>query len=307
MSHRYEMHGLQLTSALELPELRHCRADGAARRAADIDIAFGAAPFRLDALLATVDGYQIGVAEILLSVPSVGRYWASRGRAVVIDPAAGADPGALRLYLMGSAMGALLHQRGLLPLHASAIECNGRCVAFLGDSGAGKSTLAAMLARRGYRVLSDDVLIVPSAPDGTPHAQPSAPVLKLWPEALSVSGFSDADAPFECADFNKHHIEARKVFAEDRCPIAQLYVLRWQLPARAQPEVVELSPFEAMVAIRKNVYRSVLIEAMGRETQYMSFAEALLRRVRVFEFRRPMDLSRADAQIDALEQQFRAG
>ncbi len=44
-------------------------------------------------------------------------------------------------------------------------------VGLLGHSGAGKSTLAVALARRGCRVLADDVLAVTWL-DGVPHACP---------------------------------------------------------------------------------------------------------------------------------------
>jgi len=59
---------------------------------------------------------------------------------------------------MGSAMGALLHQRNILALHAGTIAVNGGSVIFCGPSGIGKSTLAAGFRRRGYpNVAGDDV------------------------------------------------------------------------------------------------------------------------------------------------------
>ncbi|MEG8053162.1 hypothetical protein QP185_07710 [Sphingomonas aerolata] len=53
-------------------------------------------------------------------------------------------------YLLGTALGALLHQRALLPLHCNAIVHDGKAFLFCGDSGAGKSTLAAVFEARGY-------------------------------------------------------------------------------------------------------------------------------------------------------------
>ena len=62
-------------------------------------------------------------------------------------------------------MGAALHQRGILPLHANAVEIDHRAVAFMGASGAGKSTLAAWFHDQGYPILADDVCVI-RADDG---------------------------------------------------------------------------------------------------------------------------------------------
>ena len=57
-------------------------------------------------------------------------------------------------------MGAILMQRKILPLHGSAIAIDGKAYAIVGDSGAGKSTLASAFLKRGYQLLSDDVITV---------------------------------------------------------------------------------------------------------------------------------------------------
>jgi hypothetical protein len=43
-------------------------------------------------------------------------------------------------------------------VHASAVECGGRGILFSGPSESGKSTMAYACARRGFRVVSDDVV-----------------------------------------------------------------------------------------------------------------------------------------------------
>src|SRR5687768_17607128 len=53
---------------------------------------------------------------LLLVIDGVARYLVKDGSEIVIEPHPGVPDANVRLYLLGSAMGVLLHQRGLLPL-----------------------------------------------------------------------------------------------------------------------------------------------------------------------------------------------
>ena len=69
--------------------------------------------------------------------------------------------------MLGTALGVLLHQRGLFALHASGVATPSGAWLFTGHSGAGKSTLVAWLHRRfGWPILSDDVTVVETANGG---------------------------------------------------------------------------------------------------------------------------------------------
>lgn len=82
------------------------------------------------------------------------------GDTIQVSPMAGADEAKIRLFLLGTCMGALLMQRKILPLHGSAIAIDGKAYAFVGHSGAGKSTLASAFINKGFQLLSDDVIAV---------------------------------------------------------------------------------------------------------------------------------------------------
>lgn len=101
---------------------------------------------------------QARPGALLRIVPGVGRFLASDGMRIDVAPAEGADPVDVETYLHGGVRGALIHQRGELPLHASTVVApNGLAVAIAGESGAGKSTLAADLALQGWPLLADDL------------------------------------------------------------------------------------------------------------------------------------------------------
>jgi hypothetical protein len=59
----------------------------------------------------------------------------------------------------------------------------GAAVVVAGASGAGKSTLVARLLDAGWRLLSDDVVAIRLAPDGTPWVLPGPPHYRLCRDA----------------------------------------------------------------------------------------------------------------------------
>ena len=92
--------------------------------------------------------YQSAPRQFLLKISRVARYLVSDGNEIIVDPEPDADLSAIRLFLFGSAFGALLHQRGILPLHGSAIVTSRGAVVFAGVSGSGKSALACAFHRQ---------------------------------------------------------------------------------------------------------------------------------------------------------------
>jgi hypothetical protein len=76
-----------------------------------------------------------------------------------------------------------LRRRGRYHIHASGVvDPRGRAWIFTGMSGSGKSTMAYALARRGWRVLGDDSVIIEPHTEGTRVTTAYA-----WRETLRVS------------------------------------------------------------------------------------------------------------------------
>ncbi len=141
-----QAYGLRIRSSLPLPELPPA-ADGLE---ADLEILAGPVPTELPGATDRGVRYQAAPGQLLLIVDGIARFLISDGRRIVIESPPEADPDDVRLFLYGSAFAALLHQRGDLVLHGSAIATGDTCVAFLGASGVGKSTLAMACQRHGW-------------------------------------------------------------------------------------------------------------------------------------------------------------
>lgn len=96
------------------------------------------------------------------------------------DPAA--DPALVGMLVTGAMTAFLLTMRGTPVLHASAVEREGRALAFVAGSGEGKSTLAALCCRAGARLVSDDTLALDLDADGA-WCRPGGGWLRLRPTA----------------------------------------------------------------------------------------------------------------------------
>ena len=96
----------------------------------------------------------------LIRIEDVADFEIRDGRQIRVWPAAETKQKDIEIFLFGPAWASLCHQRGMLPLHASAIVTGAGITAFAGRSGAGKSTTAALLNSLGYELISDDILPV---------------------------------------------------------------------------------------------------------------------------------------------------
>lgn len=75
--------------------------------------------------------------------------------------------------------------RGMVPLHACAVEVDGKAVLIAGPSGAGKSTLTAGLILAGSRFLADDLTVVSVRANGQMRIAPGRPTMRLHPHTAA--------------------------------------------------------------------------------------------------------------------------
>src|SRR5215469_3694386 len=96
----------------------------------------------------------------LIRIEDVAGFEIKGGRQIRVWPAGPATQKDIEIFLFGPAWATLCHQRGTLPLHASAIVTGNGVTAFAGHSGAGKSMTAGLLNSFGYELIADDILPV---------------------------------------------------------------------------------------------------------------------------------------------------
>ena len=138
---------------------------------ADVAVRRGAVPHSLPCAQAGGPAWEHGDGLMLIRHPGGVRFLISGGDSIRYEVAPGVPAGDVGAFLFGSVWAALALQRGLLPLHASAVSHDAGAVhAFTGHSGAGKSTLAVALGAHGLAFFTDDLLLLDPASFGAKGA-----------------------------------------------------------------------------------------------------------------------------------------
>ena len=296
-SRRYRLFGLSVESDVALPELRE---DSAAAGRADVVIRQQALPEPREALVPIGDFVELAPTEFRLQVPDVGSFLVRGGSEIFVDPLPGAEAADLRAYLLGSVFGGLVHQAGLLPLHASAVARGGQAAAFLGPSGAGKSTTAHRLSGRGYDLLSDDVCVVHQGDDGDPLVWPGIRQFKLWDSSLAAAGESKAGLEPVLMREDKFLRPAERL-AEDRPHRLELIYVLSRGREAGENRIDELKGLDAINALVSNTYRGLALRGMGRSSWHLQRCAELARRCRIFSFAMDWGFERADDAYSAIE------
>lgn len=286
--HRYAVFGLNAVSEIPLPELRPAHATVEP----DVVIRRGGveAPNAEPGLNILPD------QEALLNIPEVGLYLMRKGREMVVEGDPRGSERNLRLYLLGSAFAAILHQRHLLPLHANSILVDGQAIGFMGHPGAGKSTMAASFHDRGFGILSDDVCVVGPGPT----AFAGIPRLRLWREALEASGRTVDGYEMSFDDMDKYNVPiGDDETGPSQAPLSHLYLLDDAGGSEA-PGITPIRGSAAVEALVANTYRGAYVPLMGRTQAHLQACIRLAREAPVFRVTRLWGLDSLAGQAEAI-------
>jgi hypothetical protein len=286
----YDVFGLRVRSDLDLPEL--FPAEGRA----EPDVVISSGPLDLPP---SKPGLEPAEGGLLLTIAELGRFLVRDGRSIDVEPRDGIDPRNVRLYLLGSAFGVLLHQRGLLPLHANAVEIDGRAIAFMGESGAGKSTLAAWFHDKGHRVLADDVCVVGFDEGGGAVVYPGIPRLRLWRDALTTTGRSpdDHEPSFSGdASFDKFDVPTSRTVGRAVVPLKAVVILE----TGEQSAIERLTGIPAVDMVFSHTYRGQMVPQTGDPVGHWEACLKLIRSTEIIRWERIWGLDQIERQLEEL-------
>ena len=291
-SHLYRVHGLAVASEIEFPELAPGRTHG--DDAPDIRIRQGIVPQWGGAEPTSAAFATRRDQAVQLDLPGIGRVQVEGGCEITVEAAPSVDPPQLRAILLGSVMGMLCHQRGMMVLHASAVAFDNHAVAFAGEQGAGKSTLTAHCVSAGARLVADDVLVVSLGADHRPMAYPGVPGIKLWRHVLDGLGKSADGLTRAWACEEKYHVPFGTEVVDGPVPLARICVLEDD-DAACDGRAVRLRGADAVSSLIVHTYRVEYLGVVNGRDRHFRDCARLAAATDVVRFARRRDPQRLAA------------
>lgn len=301
-SYFYFAYGLRISSDILLNDLVAASSGGdVAIGIRELESSYLESEFR-NAAVFERPGCAVRVSKnaICYDWSGLGKALVRNGNEVFLDPIRGVDGGEFSPFVTGAILAILLHQRGLLVLHASAVVVDGRAIAFLGNKGAGKSTLAAFLQKRGHGFLTDD--LVPIAFEhGTVKIAPGFPRIKLRADSVkSVDLEWDAMAKVHpLVDKRSHRILEN--FSHIPVSLSGIYVLE------KSPEIniVQQSSTAALTEIVRHTFLGKYLQTLGQIGEHFQHCSRLVSAVPVYRLKRPHIHSFLPALAETIERHNR--
>jgi len=176
------------------------------------------------------------------------------------------------VYLHGPILGFALRLRGVTCLHASAVVVGDHVVAVVGGAGMGKSTTAAVFARQGYAVQTDDILAL-SDRGSSFWVQPGLPRVLLWPESAEALWGDPAALPRIVPTWPKLFLDLNQPgyrFSSEPLPLGAIYVLGERQDPGSRTVIERIGGTRALMQLVENSYANHLLDAAMRAVEFQT-------------------------------------
>ncbi|MGN7610902.1 hypothetical protein ACQZV8_02335 [Magnetococcales bacterium HHB-1] len=281
----YALGGLNIQSEIALPALQ------TQNRSHDVTICTGIVAKTLEdiadsgQLFDQSPLWEVSSRCFLLYIPKVARILAIEGKEIVIDPLSGDDPQGMQTLLLNTVFPVLCLQRGLLPLHMSAVAVDGGCIGFTGQSGAGKSTLAAYLEKQGYSVLSDDLCVVSFDQQGMPIVHPWIPYFRLWKKSLDAMEIDSHDRLRAWRKKGKYYIPTDRNFSTQPQKLLNIFHLR-ENRLSSETTIEQVQGMKSMMLLNQHTVMAITLSGMKQQKEQFENCSRLCRFTKLFHLSR---------------------
>ena len=164
-----------------------------------------------------------------------------------------ADMENAKIFLLGSAMGALQIQRGYIPLHGGAVVTQNGAMIITGGQSAGKSTMTSAFVHNRYRYITDDVSSI-FIENGQAYITPAYPQRKLVRNACAPLGYDPQDLILVDRERDKLAVRDRGNWYSEPANLSIIIELHPETPENSV-SVEQVTGHPRLDCVIRNLYR----------------------------------------------------
>lgn len=224
------------------------------------------------------------INNFILPIKNLAEYYISDGNKIIVKPLSD-DLDKIIVFLMGTAMGILLQQRGLFTIHASGVKINNQAILICGDSGAGKSTLAGTFLKQGFKLLGDDTLAM-NIENNKIIAKPGYSFIKLHDDSFNYIGKNFLKDRIINQVYNKSRIAVTNQFFEDPLEVANIFVLEKDQKIN-KIKIFKINGVDKFNLLMKNTYRLNFYKKQNLMGTHFKMCSFICNNVDMFKLIRP--------------------
>ena len=202
-------------------------------------------------------------------------------------------------FLLGSVLSICLIQRGLLVLHANALEKDGKSIICLGESGSGKSTLACILMQQGWNLLADDLVAI----NDKDFVLPGVSRIKLWANSLKELDIQTTNLEKVRPSIEKYHIP-RQMLKKANKPVKVNTIYLIERDPNNADEKLHIKDIKDQklryLLIREHIYKPFLMKILGLESEYFKKLTKFQKMYPVKILKLPNNILKTLKQLDSI-------
>lgn len=172
---------------------------------------------------------------------------------IILNQLSGLKDSFLVLVILGTAIPLILNKKNMLVLHGNAVNIEDNAIGFIGSEGAGKSTTTHAFIKKGYKLLSDDVLAIQLINKSIPQVISGFPTIKLWPKVIKNMGENPDSMPRIQSGIEKRFYYTHKNFINGSIPLKMIFSIR---ESRNESIIKDLSLQESTMELVKSTLYS---------------------------------------------------